>query len=143
MNRTTTPAAGGIQTARIIATALMTGPVMLWTIAWVLTSGGARTIAGGEPLLSPVLAFVAWAGIAAAAFASSLFVRRSALRKSSVGEKGGIMSLLIVSWALLEGSAILSGVLFLIVGLPSLVYFGAGTLFLGMFLTYPRRAWFP
>lgn len=137
-----TTRAGDIQTARILAAALMTGPFMLWAIGWFLTSGGATTMNGQDPVFSPGVAFIAWAIVAAGAFASSLFARRSALGRVGAGEKSGMFSLLIVSWALLEGSAILSGVFFLLVGLADLVYWGAATLAFGMYLTFPREAWF-
>ena len=55
----------------------------------------------------------------------------------------GGLPLLIVEWALLEGAAILSGVLFLFVGDPRIVTLGVLVLVFGVVLTFPRPSCFP
>ncbi len=103
---------GALQLARVLALALVTGPVILWAIGWVLTDGGTTSIAGADAPLTPFMALGIWAAVALPAFVSALWARRRAMDRAVAGEETRVLPLLIVAWALLEGAAILSGVFF-------------------------------
>ena len=134
---------GALQLARVLALALVTGPVILWAIGWVLTDGGTTSIAGADAPLTPFMALGIWAAVALPAFVSALWARRRAMDRAVAGEETRVLPLLIVAWALLEGAAILSGVFFLLVGDPRIVTLGVLVLVFGVVLTFPRPSWFP
>lgn len=142
--------------ARIIAGSLFGGPVLLWIVGWWLLSA----TRGGDPLSAGGLGAVAlwiWAGVALPAFVAGFVFRHRALAVVEAEARSGgpvddprlaadalkrIQTSLLVAWALFEGPALLSGVLFLLDGDPVLVLGGAALLVLGFAATFPRRAWY-
>lgn len=126
--------------ARLLAGALMSSPIVLWAAGWVLTEGGTQPLM--EPgSLSPSLAFIIWAAVALPAFAAALALRSRA--EALAETPGRALTYLLVAWALLEGSALLSGVFFILLAIPRFVWMGALVLLLGMAFTFPRSEWFP
>ncbi|MEX2528675.1 MAG: hypothetical protein WEA09_13665 [Gemmatimonadota bacterium] len=126
--------------ARVLAGALMSSPILLWVAGWVLTEGGTRPML--EPgSLSPSLAFVIWAAVALPAFAAALALRSRA--EALAKRPGRALTYLLVAWALLEGSALLSGVFFVLLAIPRFIWTGALVFLLGMAFTFPRADWFP
>ncbi|HSJ27933.1 MAG TPA: hypothetical protein VLB67_06955 [Acidimicrobiia bacterium] len=141
-----------LRTARIIAGSLAAGPVILWVVAWVVTGGGNRPV-GGDPTLSPGLGFWIWAVVALVGYAAALVLRQKALdrverrHRSEVGAgpdtgSSDVHTYLLVAWALLEGPAILSGVLYLLIASNRLLLTAVPIHAIGVLMTFPRPEWY-
>jgi len=76
---------GKLRTWRILASALLIGPVMLWGISWVLTEGGSGGGIAGDSTLDSRIALLLWAAVALPAFASSLWARWKAVEWAERG----------------------------------------------------------
>jgi hypothetical protein len=125
-----------LPTSRIIAAALPLGVAVFWAVAWVLTEGGSR---GWSPdAMSGKLALAVWGAAAFACFTAALLFVRRAVEGPGPAEA----SSLVVAWALLEGPALLAGVLFLLLGDLRLLAAAGVVYVVGLVLTFPRAAWF-
>lgn len=141
----------GYRVARLIASALPGGVFVMWVVGWVITGGGET---GVSPEAFPAdVAFWVWAGLALACLAGALAFRGRALgiaeraRREADGAYppealGEVQTNLVIAWALLEGPAILSGVLFVLLAEPRILWTAVPVYLLGIAATFPRAEWF-
>lgn len=142
-----------IQTARVICGALMIGVVVLWAFAFVMSAGQGGF--GSGEILDPLVTLAIVLAIALSSFGAALFFRGRALAAvspaSGSSEAAGpargkaaiqLLRNLIIAWALLEGQALVAGVLFLITGEASLLIISALVFVLGFSFTFPKAEWF-
>lgn len=140
-------------TARIIAGAITAGPVMLWIVAWVLVRQGSGGGFLDEVPWEPQTVTYGWWGITLPLFLLGLYFRRRAVAVATgtrVGDDAdaaahalnAIFSQLVVAWALFEGPALLSGVVYLLLADADVMAAGAVVLGVGMYMSFPREAWF-
>ena len=115
--------------ARIIAGAIVMAVLGLWGVGAVVTTNAGGGVA--ESMLSQKLAIGIWAAVALPALAVALIFR------------GRPMPFPLVSLALLEGPAILSGIFFISLGNPLFVLAGAAVFVPGILATFPRAGDFP
>ena len=137
--------------SRVVAGALPAGVVALWVVGWILTGGGRE---GMSPeALPPTLALWGWAAVAMGGFAGALAFRGRALHEAralrgQAAEEARpevarrVLTSLIVAWALLEGPALLSGILFVLLGAAQILVLAVPFYLVGVALTFPRREWF-
>ena len=137
------------RTARLIALAFPAGVVLFWVIAWFLTKAGGRGLSPG--LLRGDVAIWIWAVVALAGFLGAFVFRGRALqaangtaegRPPAPGGAARVLTTLIVAWALLEGQALLGGVLFLLLAVNGILLGAACVYAMGLVLTFPRAEWF-
>lgn len=139
-----------LRTAQIICGALMFGTVAFWAIAFVLRGGDFGF--SSDLSIDPLALLAGVIVLALGAFAAALFFRSRAL---SVGETPSrrdaapvrppvarVQSNLIVSWAALEGQAMIAAVFFLLTGMTSLLVVSALVFGIGFAMTFPRAEWF-
>ncbi len=137
-----------LRTARIIATALPAGVAVFWVVGWVVTKGGSVGVAPAA-LRGDVATWI-WAVTAGAGFIGALLFRGRALQNGDAqpGDPPSPASLaqtqtnLIIAWALLEGPALVGGVMFLLLALRSILWAAATVYLVGVILTFPRPEWF-
>lgn len=116
------------------------GVFVFWLIAWVLTAGGAN---GLRPdIVAGSLALVVWAAVALPAFGGALFFRTRAAEGAGGAAGRRAQTHTIVAHALLEGPALLGGILFLLLGTTPVVWVALPVYVLGLALTWPRAEWF-
>lgn len=137
-------------TARIIAASLAGGVALFWILGWVLTGGGTE---GFTPEVLPQdIAFWISFGALVVGFAAALTFRNRAVSlvwgpgrnagASGTPDGGAVQTNLIISWAMLEGPALLCGVLFLLVADHRILWIATPVHALGVVLTFPRAEWF-
>lgn len=137
----------GLNNARVIASAMPIGVFLFWGMTLFLTNGGSRAFA--PEALSPNVALLVWAVAAIAGFGAALSFRGRAIglagrahrEESGRDETGRVQGLLLIAWALLEGPALLAGVLFLLVAVKEILWLAAAVYAVGVALTFPRRPW--
>lgn len=149
MEQTTVPR---FASGRIVYFALLQGVVLIWAIAYFLTSGGAAPFGDGFPISTPSLIILyllsAVGGLAAALHfrRKSRAIHESARSTGAAAPSGEavaqIQTNMIISWAILEGAAIVGAVLFLIAGPMEILYTAAVIYVIGLVLTAPRREWY-
>jgi len=125
------------RSARVIALALPAGVLVFWVIAWFLTNAGERGLSPG--LLRGDVATWTWAVVALAGFLGAFVFRGRALQAA---DPSRVLSTLIVAWALLEGPALLGGLLFLLLAANGILLGAACVYAMGLVLTFPRAEWF-
>lgn len=141
------------RTARIIASALTAGPALFWVVAWLMVEQFGQGILPPGSLLTPGLAAWIWLGIALPAFVVGVIIRQQVVdlvensrgvgdSKAAVEVLGELQAKLLVAWALFEGTALLSGVFFLLFAVADFVWGGVVVLGIGMFMSFPRREWY-
>ncbi len=123
------------QVTRLITSALAGGVAMLWVAAWVMTKGGASPLAPDG--LEPTLALLVWAALTIPAFGASLYFRNRAAAAPEHAQTATI-----IAHALLEGPALMGGVLFLLHGIQLLPWLALPVYALGLVLTWPQADWF-
>ena len=143
-------APSNIVAARIIAGSAAAGAVLFWVVAWVMSDGGAAGIA--PDALPPAMARLIWAAVAVSAFGAALVFRGRALRvveglragygEPSAGRPEDVPTNLAVAWTLLESSAPLAGVFFLLLGTRDILFAAALVHLLGFAVTFPRADWY-
>lgn len=125
----------------------MSGVVLFWIVAFVLTAGGGLDVE--LPVSSAVLLAIVIAA-AVGAFGAALAMRSKvtaaladpALRDPQSANASSVLTRLISAWALLEGQGILAGVLFMLTGNASLLIIPALVFISGFALTFPKPGWF-
>ena len=128
----------------------MFGVVVLWGFAFVLSAGQGGF--GSEEMLDPLVILAIVLVIALSSFGAALFFRARALSAvSPASDAAGpaqdkaatqLLTNLIIAWALLEGQALVAGVLFLMTGEASLLIISALVFALGFAFTFPKAEWF-
>ena len=121
-------------------------------MAWFLTEGGRN---GLQPeVLSPRGALWLWAVVAIGGFLAALVFRRRAVDAAAaprspgqppsdaVGSTAQVQALLVIAWALLEGPALLAGVLFMLLAFRPLLSAASVVYGIGLAMTFPRAEWF-
>lgn len=122
----------------IIVAALAGGVFLLWGAAWFLTGWGEM---GMSPDMLPhSLALVIWAAVALPAFGGALYFRSRAA--GAGGRASQVQTFTVIAHALLEGPALLGGIFLLLLGTGPVVWAAPPVYVLGLWLTWPRRAWF-
>ncbi|HEX7118411.1 MAG TPA: hypothetical protein VF212_06465 [Longimicrobiales bacterium] len=139
-----------LRDARIVAGSLAAGVALFWIVGWLKTSGGEVGIA--PDAVTAELAFWIWAGAAILGFAAALAFRGRALRivERSTGEESGppigelraVQTNLVISWALLEGPALLSAVFYLLTASERILWAAVPVYAIGVAVTFPRAEWF-
>ncbi len=141
-------AKAALRMARIIAASLPTGVALFWAVAWVVTKSGSVGVAPQALGADPALWL--WSAVALAGFAGALLFRgraseiaeRAASRPWSAQSAAQVQTNLLVAWALLEAPALLSGVFFLLLATPRLLWGAVPVYLLGVAVTFPRPEWF-
>ena len=141
------PLADRFRVTRLIATSLVMGVTLFWIVAWVLTDGGSQRLSEAGP--SANLLLLVWGTVAVPAFGMALHfraagasARRPGLDEDDTGSSARAQVATIVAHALLEGPALLGGVLFLLYGDRVLGWCALPVYGLGVQLTWPQREWF-
>ena len=143
------PSTPNIQTARIICGALMGGVVLFWAVAFAVSAG--QGLGAELPLDSTVLLAIVLA-ISLGAFGAAFVFRSKAVRaatgtarsnsQASTADSSGVLTNLIIAWALLEGQALMAGVLFMLTGNATYLIIPALVFIIGFAVTFPRPDWF-
>jgi hypothetical protein len=138
-------------TARVICGALIFSAVMIWLMALALTGGGRDPMSTGFPVGSVGTTLIGLAvGLGGVAAARYFHSRSGATSPASAGRESRsleclsrLQTNLLVAWAILEGTALLLAVLFLLTGTFALPVIALGVLLHGFASTFPRAAWYP
>jgi hypothetical protein len=144
---------------RLIAGGLVAGVGVFWAVAWVMTDGG--TVGMTPDALPGLTPLLVWAVVAVPGFGGALHFRNraaaAAARHPSTPTKGTPRELAppvtpgtpqaaqgntIVAHAMLEGPALLGGVLFILSAAATLTWVVLPLYALGALLAWPRREWF-
>lgn len=138
-----------LRSARAIAGSLAAGVVLFWIVAWMSTRGVQPESVPESSLLEH--ASWLWLVVAFLGFSGALFFRNRALRVVEDFLRDGegptnemvvaVQRNLSIAWMLLEGPALLSGVLYLI-AMIQVLSIAAPLYFIGFVLTFPRAEWF-
>lgn len=149
MQQTPTP---DLRIGRLICGALMAGVLIFWSVAILLTDAGRNPLSQEfpvDPLLLTAVALLAGLGALAVALrfrsralAAILKNYRRYGESPSSQNLANLQTNLIIAWALVEGIALVLGVLFLIAGVDSLVIIAAVVFVAGFTATFPRADWY-
>jgi hypothetical protein len=135
------------RTSAVVHMALALGPTTLAAVAWVASRSGAVP-SMGLPEARVLLYTWLVAMVGAALVTIRLWgARAEPLDRAVERGSGGpppesLLALLIPVWAVLEAPALFGVVLFLLTGAPMLLASSLLYLWIGFWLTRPRRAWF-
>ncbi|HUP89164.1 MAG TPA: hypothetical protein VM100_07440 [Longimicrobiales bacterium] len=121
-------------TARILATAMITGVVMFGVVGFIVDRPAPTHLA-----VSDTTAVIAYAVIALGALTAAFLIQRSAVEQTT---QAAVMQRLVIAWALLEFPALLAVVCSLVYGVRTILPGAALIYFAGMFKTFPRAEWF-
>lgn len=135
---------------RVICTALASGVALFWVASWTVTGGGSQPLSGGGPPLNVLL--LVWGAVAIPAFGAALHFRNRAATPASTrralteendsGSGVAAQVATIIAHALLEGPALMAGVVFLLFGTGLMAWVSLPVYALGVLLTWPQREWF-
>ncbi len=139
-----------LRIARLICGALMLGVVAFWVILFVLNAGEGGFASGLN--IDPRVMLAVVIVVALSAFAAALVFRSRALSPDPGASRrdpaaihpdaSRLQSNLIISWALLEGQALIAGVFFLLTGAANLLIISALVFLIGFAVTFPRSEWY-
>lgn len=118
-----------LKKARLVLSGIIMSVLGLWIAGFLVAANSADGI--GEIGFSQGTAIGLWAALAFPALAVALYFR------------GSPMPFPIVSWALLEAPALLTGIFFLVYGNPIFPLAGAAVFIPGILATFPRSEDFP
>jgi hypothetical protein len=125
-----------LTTARIITASMAMGVIGFWVVGYVVAASREPATAA---TFSEGSALGIWASLAIAGFFGAMFFRRRAIDS---GNPPVVQTNLLIAHALLEGPALLSGVLLLLTGSERVLYAAAPVYLIGLALVFPRAEWF-
>lgn len=146
-----TTAAPPLTTARILSASFRIGVGVFAVVAWVLTGGGARPLAGDDAMAMPLT--YAWIAVAFGTALGAIVVWRMrvgpvlTMSAATPAEErrtrhGALLTGLIVVWALLEAQALAGIVVFLLTGAALPFWGGLAVMGVGTTVSRPRAEWY-
>ena len=144
---------------RLIAGGLVAGVGVFWAVAWVMTEGG--TVGMTPDALPGLTPLLIWAVVVVPGFGGALHfrnraaagagrhpstpvggTRRQSAPQATPGTAQAAQGNTIVAHAMLEGPALLGGVLFMLSAAAPLTWIVLPVYALGALLAWPRPEWF-
>lgn len=132
----TTSKAPPLTTSRIITATMALGVIAFWVVGYVTTRDPTRFV---ENHFSEGSALGIWASVAIAGFFGAMYFRRRAI---DAGNPPVVQTNLLIAHAMLDGPALLSGVLLILTRTERVLYAAVPLYFIGLALIFPRAEWF-
>lgn len=140
---------GPFEMGRTMSGALFGGAALFWIVAGLLVTLGLVDVPAAG-LASPTVALLVGVVLGLVACTAGFVVRAKVLQAVEKAQRegwpaeaaGGIVSLLVLGWALVMGPSLFSSALFLVLGDRGILWTAVPLCVLGMVMTAPRAEWF-